>query len=143
MNIPIPVAVAVGGCVGALLRHAISSNVTAAVGPSHAHWGTLTVNLIGCLLIGLLMGFGERGSWLTPALQKCLVTGLLGALTTFSTFAFDTLRLLNDGRWTAAVASVSANLLIGILLVWLGMKAANAVLPPSPDTVDESSHLQM
>lgn len=131
MNIPIPVAVAIGGCVGAVLRHAISSGVTSAAGETQAHWGTLVVNLTGCFLIGLLVTLADRIAWLTPAVQKCLITGLLGALTTFSTFALDTLRLLNEGRLTAAVASVAANLLVGILLVWLGMRTADTILPPA------------
>ena len=63
---------------------------------------------------------------ISPVMQKCLVTGLLGSLTTFSTFAFESLNLIQDGRYGAAMMKISISLVVGLLLVWVGMLTAGA-----------------
>jgi CrcB protein len=137
MQLSIPFAVGIGGCVGALLRFYISSAVHRAVGDELAFVGTLAVNLIGCFLIGVLIVVAERTSHLSPHAQRVLVTGLLGSLTTFSTFALHSVNLLQHGRVGAAIVNVAMNVVLGVSLTWLGMLAAGTMIPePAGDDVE-------
>ncbi|MCL4112631.1 UNVERIFIED_CONTAM: hypothetical protein GTU68_044017 [Idotea baltica] len=85
--------------------------------------GTLCVNVIGCVVIGLMMAFAEREA-ISPTVKLVIVTGLLGSLTTFSTFGFETVELARAGRLPAAFANVAANLLMGLPCVLLGRSLA-------------------
>lgn len=117
----IALAIGVGGFVGALARFYIARAVGRAAGLEFSFLGTLTVNMTGCFAIGVLATIATRTHYFSPAVQQCLLTGLLGSLTTFSTFALDSLNLLQDGRTAAAVFNISVNLVAGLFLVWLGM----------------------
>lgn len=149
MQLSIPFAVGIGGCAGALLRFYINGAVNRVAGDELAFIGTVTVNLIGCLLIGILALVVARTTHLSPHLQHLLIPGLLGSLTTFSTFALDCVNLLQQGRVGAAIANISINVIFGIVLVWLGMLAAGSVFTSttvhgsearqsSPDAVSDS-----
>ena len=149
MQLSIPLAVGIGGCAGALFRFYISTAVSRAVGHELAFLGTLAVNLIGCFLIGVLAVVTIRTAHLSPYAQKLLITGVLGSLTTFSTFAVDSLNLLQEGRLGTAMGNVLMNVVAGMLLVWLGMLVAGTVFSqtaveqseshkPDPRTVSES-----
>ena len=127
-QLTIPLAIGLGGFIGALLRFYVSGAVGQAVGDSYSFTGTLTVNLIGCLLIGILWTITMKSEYLSPVMQKCLITGLLGSLTTFSTFALESLNLLQAGHVGAAILNISVNAAGGILLVWLGMMLANTFI---------------
>ena len=81
--------------------------------------GTLLVNVAGCLLIGAAMAWVDR-EVLGPQLRLFLVTGVLGALTTFSTFSWDTLLLARSGRFDAALVNVAANTILGLGAATLG-----------------------
>lgn len=82
-------------------------------------FGTLMVNLLGCLLIGLIAGVADRQELLGPEARLLLVVGLLGGFTTFSAFALESLLLLQAGNLIAAVTYVGAHLILGVALVWL------------------------
>lgn len=127
-NFAIPIAVGLGGFAGALARFYISGAVGKASGDDFSFAGTLTVNLIGCFLIGVITVMTTRSTALSPLMQKCLITGLLGSLTTFSTFALDSLNLLQVGRVGAAIVNVSVNVVAGCLLVWVGSSVAQLFL---------------
>lgn len=100
-------AVSVGGAIGALARWAVG-----AAGPG-GPWPTLAINVLGCLLIGVLVGLVSDS---TPELVRPLLgTGVLGGFTTFSGYALDGTRLLADGRFTAA-ALYLAGTLVGAVL---------------------------
>lgn len=133
MQYTIPLAVGIGGFVGALLRFYISGAVIRVVGDDLAFLGTLTVNLIGCLLIGVLAVVVIRTTHLSPHSQRVLITGLLGSLTTFSTFALDSVNLLQQGRVGAAVANVLLNVVAGFALAWLGILLAGSVFAELTD----------
>lgn len=130
-NLAIPIAVGLGGFTGALARFYISGAVAKASGDDFSFVGTLTVNLIGCFLIGVITTIATRTTSLSPLMQKCLITGLLGSLTTFSTFALDSLNLLQAGRVGAAIVNVSVNVVVGCLLVWGGIQLSLCVCPES------------
>jgi len=77
--------------------------------------GTLAVNLLGALVLGVLVGAGVSGDAL-----KLLAIGLLGGFTTFSTWVFETHRLAEDGLLRIAAANVAVSLLLGVLAIWVG-----------------------
>lgn len=114
------VAVAVGGGVGALMRFAISRWAAGAIGTGFP-WGTLVVNALGAFLIGFLFAwFAQRLLGIAPATRALVLTGVLGALTTFSTFSLETLELVQGGELVRAGLNVFANLALSLLLVWGG-----------------------
>jgi len=88
--------------------------------------GTLTVNVIGCFVIGLLMEVAERRAFLTPDSHALLVIGLLGGFTTFSAFANDTLNAYRAGALMMAAVNVASSVVLCLSAVWLG-RAAGAV----------------
>lgn len=113
--------VMLGGSLGALCRYSVSLLAVRLLGAGFP-WGTLTVNLSGCFLIGLAFAWGERGlALMQPSLRLFFITGYLGALTTFSTFGLETTAALREGRHLKAGANLLANNLIGSCLVLLGL----------------------
>lgn len=111
-----------GGALGTLARYALSGFVqdrTVSLFPL----GTLSVNLAGCFLVGLIWGFFEEGS-LAPHWRTFVFIGILGGFTTFSTYALESVNLLRDGDWRTALFSVLLNNVGGILLAYGGMVIA-------------------
>jgi CrcB protein len=118
--------IAVGGAAGALLRHGMSGWAQKLTGAGFP-WGTLSVNLVGSLAIGLLWGVFEQAN-VSPHVRALLLTGLLGALTTFSTFSLESIHLLEDRQYAAAGANVLGSCVAGLTLAWVGMVAARAAI---------------
>ena len=116
--------VAAGGALGALLRYAVSGLALRVLGSSFP-WGTLVVNLSGCLLIGLAWGFAEE-SGLSPAVRIFFMTGVLGAYTTFSTFGIETVNLFRDGALGLVLVNVLASNFVGFAAVAAGLFIARA-----------------
>ncbi|MCO6042577.1 fluoride efflux transporter CrcB [Aeoliella sp. ICT_H6.2] len=113
-------AIAGGGAVGALLRYGVAVLAVHTLGDRFPY-GVLIANLLGCFLIGLLMHEAlVEGKWLPVTSHVAVTIGFLGALTTFSTFSYDTLRLIELGRPLAAATNVLANCVLGIAACWLG-----------------------
>ena len=106
-------AVAIGGSLGAMCRHLVNQ----ACSRWHFPWGTLTVNVAGCFLIGLLLTM-RSGNIAHPA----LTVGFLGALTTFSTFGLETTHLFNNQQHGLALANIGGNMLLGLLAVFGGIE---------------------
>ena len=115
------VCIAVGGAVGALLRYGVagwSQRLTSGLFPV----GTLTVNLIGCLLIGILGALFAGPQVVREEYRFALLVGLLGAFTTFSTFGFETFTLINDGQFGRAGLNVLLSNGLGLAAVWFGYR---------------------
>jgi fluoride exporter len=112
-----------GGGVGAVSRYLVGTMALKWCGPNFP-WGTLTVNLGGCFLIGLLFALAGRVRFLTPEMHLFLVTGFLGALTTFSAFSMETINALRSGWVIQAMANVLINntgaLVVTFLGIWMG-----------------------
>ena len=112
-------AIAIGGALGAVLRHTIATWVQSSANTQFP-WGTIAVNLLGCFTIGFLFQLFERWS-LTQNQRSFIFTGLLGAFTTFSTYGLDIVKLLQTGN----ISGTAVKLLIsnggGILLVIAGI----------------------
>ena len=112
--------IAFAGSIGATLRYLISRGVVSFSGTPYP-WATLTVNLLGCLLCGLIWGLAENKGWLNERARMVLMIGFLGAFTTFSSFAFETLALIRGHHlWLAGINLVTQNVL-GIAAVFLGI----------------------
>lgn len=112
--------VMLGGSLGALSRYGVSLLAVSLFG-SKFPWGTLIVNLSGCFLIGLSFALAERSSFMNPSVRLFFVTGYLGALTTFSTFALETVNAMRGGMYLVTGANFLSNNVIGAALVFLGM----------------------
>lgn len=87
-------------------------------------WGTMTVNLIGCFLIGLIFALAERVRLLTPDMRLLLITGFLGALTTFSSFSLETVNACRAGLTLQPVVNILVNNLGGFALTFAGLWVA-------------------
>jgi fluoride exporter len=110
--------IASGGGIGALSRFALGGWIQArTVGDFPA--GTLLVNLSGCLVFGLL--YGWLGAGISQQLRGLLFTGMLGGFTTFSTFGFETVNLLQRGQQGTALIYLAASIVGGLLAAWLGL----------------------
>jgi len=90
-------------------------------------WGTLVVNLVGCLLVGFLAGLLQERLLVSPAARTFVLIGLLGGFTTFSTWGFETVALARDGNLALAFANVAASVVAGLAAVVLGAGAARAL----------------
>lgn len=112
--------IGIGGFVGASLRYLVGGWVHKLVDKPWLPYGTFAVNMIGCLLIGVIMGFVESRQFMTPEARLFIVTGLLGSLTTFSTFAYESFSLFRDGETVAALANAALHLFAGLFFVALG-----------------------
>ena len=111
--------VGIGSFFGGALRYAVSlimKNITAQIFP----WATLSVNLIGCFLLGLTFALFGKYSSVNSTLCLLLATGFCGGFTTFSTFANESLQMLQCGNILGFFAYVLASLVLGIALVALG-----------------------
>jgi len=87
-------------------------------------YGTLLVNVVGSFLLALLMTFGLRSTFFSPEIRVALTVGFMGGFTTFSTFSYETLRLLEDGSFWQAGMNIFLNILLCLLFSLLGVVAA-------------------
>lgn len=114
------IAVGVGGFVGSVFRFLLAGAVHRISGNPWFPYGTLCVNVIGCLLIGLVGGWADHREVFSPAARLFLMVGFLGGFTTFSTFGYETLNLLRDAQPVAALTNVALHVGLGFAAVWLG-----------------------
>lgn len=115
-------AIALGGALGAVLRFLMSTGVHRLVGRDFP-WGTLSVNLIGSLLMGFLYILLIERASINGEWRGLLLVGLLGAFTTFSTFSIETLNLIETGELVKAGANVLLSVSLCLLAAWLGVFA--------------------
>jgi CrcB protein len=112
--------VGIGGFIGSVMRYVVADLVQKGFSRELFPWGTLAVNVCGCLLVGLLSQLAEDRSAFSPETRACVFIGILGGFTTFSTFGNETLNLFRDGENYLALANVAAQLVLGLGAVWLG-----------------------
>ncbi len=113
--------VMLGGSLGAASRYGIGL-LSVRLWGTHFPWGTLVVNLVGCFFIGLLFALADRARLLTPDIRLLLITGYLGALTTFSTFSLETVNAGRSGLVFHSLANILLNNLGGLSLTYLGLR---------------------
>jgi CrcB protein len=122
MSVAAWVGLVAGGAVGAPARYLLDGYVQARTRGAYP-WGTLVVNAIGCLALGVLTGLAlDHG--LSPTVKRALGSGFCGAFTTFSTFTYETVRLAEEGAGREAAWNVAANTIVGTALAGLGLAVA-------------------
>jgi len=119
--------VGLGGFIGSALRYLIGGWAQGLSKSLDFPYGTLTVNLIGCFVIGFLGELAEARGILASETRLLVFIGLLGGFTTFSSFGNDTLNLARSGQMFNALTNVAVNVIFGLLLVWLGRTLAYLV----------------
>ncbi len=120
--------VGIGGFFGAVMRYLLSGWVQEIFRSPSFPYGTLTVNITGCLLIGLLAGLSENRNLLGPETRALVLIGVLGGFTTFSAFGFETFELLRAGESMAAFSNVGLQVCLGLAAVWVGYSASQISL---------------
>jgi len=115
--------IALAGSLGALARYGATGAVQRLLGEEFP-WGTLVVNALGCFAFGMVWALAEDRLVISGETRFILLTGFLGAFTTFSTFAFETSDMLRDSQWMLAAANLGGQNLLGLLCVFLGFAAS-------------------
>lgn len=123
------IAISLGAMLGALARWRLSLwlNQGAALLP----WGTLAANWIGAYIVGVAVVFFQSQTQIDPVWRLALITGFLGALTTFSTFSAEVIAMLQHGRFALAVGTAGLHLLGSLVLTWVGMRSAALWFTPT------------
>ncbi|NNJ09115.1 fluoride efflux transporter CrcB [Chloroflexales bacterium ZM16-3] len=121
------IAVALGAAVGANLRYLLSGWVAQQMGSTFPY-GTMLVNIVGCLVIGALLTLAATRITLSEPLRLLLVTGLLGGFTTFSSFGYEAFALIGEGNWVGAAIYMASSLGLGLLAVFLGAGAVRLLI---------------
>ena len=109
-----------GGFLGAILRFLIGDAVQRMTANSAFPYGTFVVNMVGSFLIGFLTSLAINKGLLSPQARLFLITGLLGSLTTYSTFMFETSTFLRDSELFLGLLNVGMSIFLGLALVWVG-----------------------
>jgi CrcB protein len=120
------ILVFVGGGLGAVARYWLQGLVYAQTGTSFPY-GTLVVNVLGCLLIGLLMSSMEERFLVHPQIRVFLTIGILGGFTTFSSFSFETILLFRDGETLNALANAFVSLFLCLVGTWFGIQMGKLI----------------
>jgi len=116
--------IGMGGFAGSVARYFVSKlNLSVAVFAIPV--GTLTVNILGSLLIGFLAGIAEKSPIITADLRLLLMVGLCGGFTTFSSFTSENLTLMHNGQFFSVFAYTSLSIILGFLAVYLGYTFSN------------------
>lgn len=112
--------IGLAGALGALSRYGLALVVQRGTGTLFP-WGILTVNVAGCFIFGLIFGLAEERGVVRPEFRAIALIGFLGAFTTFSTFAFDTLNLIRAERYALAAANLLLSNALGVIAVFGGL----------------------
>jgi CrcB protein len=120
------ILVAVGGALGSVGRYMLSTAIQRYTSPFFPY-GTFVVNVLGCLIFGIIMGAARQRFVLGPSERAFLLIGILGGFTTFSTFTYETFALLQDGEFFRAFANVAGQLVCGLVALWAGYAAVAAL----------------
>ena len=117
-----------GGGIGSMLRHVVNQTGAALFGPTFP-WGTLLVNIVGSLAMGLLAGWSASRSEGGQLIRLFLATGILGGFTTFSAFSLDVALLWQRGQTGAAVVYALGSVTVAIIGVFAGLAIMRVLLP--------------
>ncbi|MCP3875253.1 MAG: fluoride efflux transporter CrcB [Desulfobacteraceae bacterium] len=112
--------IGIGGFAGSICRFIITDLSNKLFNDSFFPYGTLTVNVIGCLLIGLLGGLSETRHVFTPEIRAMILIGFLGGFTTFSTFGYEIFTVARDAQLLSAMTNLILHLILGFGSVWIG-----------------------
>ncbi len=119
--------IAIAGALGALSRWGLGQWLEV-LGGGHFPYDTLAANLIGCFLLGFVMHIGGHARWISGEMRTIIAVGFIGALTTFSTWEFETLHMARGGEVLLAAGNFAVNVFFGFLLIWAGGRLATGLL---------------
>lgn len=119
-------AIAAGGAIGASLRWLLAGSIQRMAGGPFP-WGTFVVNVLGSFLLGFLFVYLIERSSAGELMRLALTIGLLGAFTTFSTFSFESLRLIQSGALLLAITNVLGQVIVCLIMTWLGVQLARLI----------------
>jgi CrcB protein len=119
-------AVGAGGALGAIARYLLGGVVQRLM-PGFFPYGTFVVNLVGCLVFGLVIGLAESRVALGPLGRAFILIGVLGGFTTFSSFTFETFELIRGGQMSQALANVAGQVILGFIGLWAGFGLGRVV----------------
>jgi CrcB protein len=118
--------IAIFGAAGTLARYGLQGVVQIRAGSTFPY-GTLLVNLTGCFLLGLIGQFTLNRMVISPDWRVAIAVGFFGGYTTFSSFGWETAKMLEEGEWTWATTYVAASVIVGLLLTVAGIRLANRI----------------
>lgn len=119
--------IGLGGFIGTIARY-LSQQLVHKFYPVTFPYGTLAVNLLGCFLIGIFYALSEKGNSLSPEWRMFLTTGFCGGYTTFSTFTYESVNLINDREFLYVGIYASASVIAGIAATFLGIWLTKTLL---------------
>ncbi len=119
---PEVILLAIAGALGTVSRYVLGNLVYQISGD--AAWGTWVVNIIGCFLFGLVAGLAEKYVTISDAMRLVVLTGFMGAFTTFSTFIFDTGSMVRNAQWLPALVNVVGQVITGGIFLFFGARVA-------------------
>ena len=115
--------VAIGGAIGSVARYLVSTWAAARFGAEFPY-GTLIVNITGCFIIGAFMTMATERLSISPYWRLFITVGFVGGMTTFSSFSYETIHLLQEAEMLRACYNVGLNILVGFSATWLGVGVA-------------------
>lgn len=118
--------IGVAGALGALARYSLGGFVQRFT-DANFPWGTFVVNILGAFLFGLIWSLVEQRLVITVETRVIILSGFLGAFTTFSSFMFETSTLIGDGQWGWALFNVVGQIVLGLASMFLGLAAGRAI----------------
>jgi fluoride exporter len=121
------ILVGLGGCLGSVARYVAGGWILHHTAQERFPYSTFVVNVVGCLVAGVLAGLAEKFDLFSPEARLLLFTGVLGGFTTFSAFGLETMFLLRRGELAIAAAYVAGSVALGIAAVWVGMKCVSVL----------------
>ncbi|HHW02183.1 MAG TPA: fluoride efflux transporter CrcB [Thermoanaerobacterales bacterium] len=121
------IVVGIGSFIGGILRYLISGWAAELIGTDFPY-GTLIVNTVGCFIMSFVIIFGAEMGNIDVNMRLFLTTGVMGALTTFSTFSFETFQFLREENLFLAGTNIFLNLFLGLLAVWFGLIVARMIV---------------
>lgn len=116
----------VGGFIGSAARYLLGHAITVVASNPVFPLATTLINILGCLIIGVLAGLAETHQIFGESMRVFVFIGILGGFTTFSTFGYETVQLARDGRYSFALLNIAVQVGFGCLAVWSGLKLAKA-----------------
>ena len=119
--------VGIGGAIGSIARFLSSQYVQRLFISSGFPYGTLVVNIAGCLIVGIVYGLSERFNWLGPEWRIFLTTGFCGGFTTFSTFSYESVALIRDYEFFYAAMNIAVSVIIGFAATYLGISITKII----------------
>jgi len=123
------IVVALGGAIGAIARYWLGDLISSRL-PSQFPLGTFVINVTGSFIIGFFMTLVSQRITVHPNWRLLIAVGFVGAYTTFSTFEFETLKLIEKGNVVSAALNVILSFVVGFIAVWLGVAAARRFYIP-------------